>query len=55
MEKVEIECRCKDCIYFEKGRFVAGACYCWGDEPGESSYEVEEDDFCSNGVSNDNP
>ena len=55
METVEIECRCKDCIFFEKDNFGVCACYYWGDEPGESYHEVKEDDFCSNGANNESP
>lgn len=54
MEQVEVDCKCKDCIYFEKDKFSIGACYYWGDEPGTSDHEVKEEDFCSNGVNNEN-
>lgn len=55
METVQIECRCKDCEYYEPERFYNkklsfGKCYYWNYEPGMSPNEVDEDDFCSNGI-----
>lgn len=48
MEKVEIQCRCKDCEYSDKQRNIL-YCYFWDYEPGMSPNTVDENDFCSNG------
>lgn len=62
METVQIECRCKDCIYYEPEMVYDdkefkelnfGKCYYWDYEEGESPNSVDEDDFCSNGVRKD--
>lgn len=59
METVQIECRCKDCSFYEPEIFYFdgyteklnfGKCYYWNYEPGMSPNSVDEDDFCSNGI-----
>lgn len=49
MELVEIECRCKDCIYYDNSGKGKNFCHYWTCEPYETYAEVEENDFCSNG------
>lgn len=59
METVQIECRCKDCSFYEPERFSCdgyteklsfGYYYYWDYEAGMSPNSVDEDDFCSYGV-----
>lgn len=47
MEKVEIACRCKDCVHSEKSGHIL-YCYYWDYEQGMSPNWVDDDDFCSN-------
>lgn len=51
METVQIECRCKDCEYYEYHP-IYNDFYCtyWDWEEPNCVYE---DDFCSNGVRKD--
>ena len=54
-------CYCKECQYYEPLRdypdcsktLSYGYCYYWKYEEGESPNEVDENDFCSKGVSKD--
>lgn len=51
METVQIECRCKDCIFYESHPIyrIKNEKYCtyWDWEEPNC---VNEDDFCSNGI-----
>lgn len=49
MKVVEIQCRCKDCIYYNSNGKEKGFCEYWTCEPYDTYVEVEEKDFCSNG------
>jgi hypothetical protein len=47
VEKVEIVCRCKDCIHSGKSTFGL-YCYYWDYESGMSPNSVDEEGFCYN-------
>lgn len=49
MEVVEIQCRCKGCIYYDNNGKEKGFCEYWTCEPYDTYAEVGENDFCSNG------
>lgn len=58
MEKVEIECRCRDCGNYESEyngdkKFDFGYCYYWNYEQGMSPNRVDGNDFCNNAYKKD--
>lgn len=48
MERVEIVCRCKECLHFEELKEEIGYCFYWNYKLDEKPSVTTTLDFCSN-------